>query len=617
MQKASIALFPRAVFVVFVAACTLFALAALWTVISVALLHLPYCVSELFHDKQLLNAFLTTGELYGASVILQIAICVACTLFITSLPRTISAVLLVPYATGVVAPAFAFYVFLSTGIGPLNTSLINSPWSQRSVVVLVDTWQWAGILIAAAFFQVNRIPRSYFELADLEGIGRWKRWWYIVLPRIRFLLVFYTVFRALDWMRKTDIINALFGRGYGGNLQTVAMRVDEVLYQASPGSTGFGVSVEDPYGRFLAVLEVGVLIILAIWMSRRPVVNDLYVGSQAFEGGISAPQKQPRYHRRWRHYLGVILCSSAVFIFLVLPLLWIVSASLQDVDLPGSASRFHLLPHPLTTQAYESIIAGNRTLFNGNAHGIKLGLLYSLKVCGISAAISWLLAVCGTFLFVSDSQAERLRAPLLAFVFSIFFFPPVIVPPALDVLNSWFGGNLTAFSQLLFVYSSTAFVLSMILLLVRTMTVPRAHFEQILLEKRSRFRAFYEAYLRTEMGTLLFIFVLAFSSSWSEFYVSTFATVTDEVKPFSVILEMNHTQYNAYYSLFAAGAGISLLACIGIPTLTIGLLWCLSRANAMWRNSRLASGPVSSGKVSGATPAPQESHDHARGVGGP
>ena len=121
------------------------------------------------------------------------------------------------------------------------------------------------------------------------------------------------------------------------------------------------------------------------------------------------------------------------------------------------------------------------------------------------------------------------------------------------------------------------------------MTIPRSYFEQTLLETRNRTLAFYKAYVRYDLGAFFFVLVLAFSSCWSEFYISTFVTAAEVTKPFSVILEMNHEQYNAYYSVFAAGACLSLIVSVALPALILGLLWVLSRAAAMRRFSHLKS----------------------------
>ena len=117
------------------------------------------------------------------------------------------------------------------------------------------------------------------------------------------------------------------------------------------------------------------------------------------------------------------------------------------------------------------------------------------------------------------------------------------------------------------------------------MTIPRTYFEQTLLESQNRAVAFYRAYLRYELSALLFILALAFASAWSEFYVSTFITASDEIKPFAVVLEMNHGQYNAYYSLFAAGATLSLGACFVLPALIV-VVWGVSRLLRRYRSSR-------------------------------
>src|SRR5271157_5602443 len=276
MRRPPLSLVPRVVFLLFAVVCTLFALAALWSTLAGATFHISGHVYHLLRDTELFGVIQNTAILFTLSVGVQLLICVIGTMFITSVRPGVMAMLLIPYATGVIAPSFAFFVLLSTGVGPLNISLASSVSAQRIVITLIDTWQWLGILLVAAFFQINQIPRSYFELADLEGMSLWTRWRRIVWPQVWFVLLFYSAFRLLDWLRKVDIVKAIFDRGYAGRLQTFAMYAEQVRFRFGSNDAGTASSIQDPYGDFLLLLQILILVVAAIYISRTRLVNGLY-----------------------------------------------------------------------------------------------------------------------------------------------------------------------------------------------------------------------------------------------------------------------------------------------------------------------------------------------------
>lgn len=559
---------PRIAFACLVFVCAAFAVAALWTTIPGAAAHLFAHGKDLVEDRQLSQALLNTGILFALSVGMQLFICGLGSTVVTSARPIALALLLIPYATGVLAPAFAFFVLISTGVGPLDFSLANSAWSQRFIVALIDTWEWIGILLVAMFLQLNRIPRSYFQLADLEGIGWWKRWRLIVWPQLRIVFAMYTTFRLLDWLRKVDFARAIFDRGAGGSLETIAMYIQRVHLQSAPSLDANTTQFQDTYSNFLVLLQVLVLMSAAVYLSSSRVAGRFFETGRLGEPDLGEKLVQPLWRR-----ISVAISWCLLAIFIISPLIWIAVLSVQNVDLSGNSGlRFHFVPNHPTLEAYRSILSGNKDIANGNASGILNALLYSLKWCSLAALLACLVAICTAFLFLADLRAARLKGPLLGFVFSIFLFPPAVVGTALNTLATWMPSIATPAAQLLFVYTSTSFVLSFVLVLIRCMAIPLSYFEQALLERRSRVLAFYDAYIREEWGMLLFVFVLAFSACWSEFYISDLITVSQETKPFAVVLAMNHTQYNAFYSLFAAGAVLSLACCIAAPVLTIAFV---------------------------------------------
>lgn len=565
---------PRVTLAVFAGACTLFAFAALWVLVPETVHGFGGFVAAAIHDDQLYVALRNTAVLFAISVGLQLFIASVASGILTSISPRAMAFLLLPYACGVVAPAFALSVFLSTGIGPFDVAYADSVFAQRIAIALLDTWQWVGVLLVAVFLQINQIPRSFFQLADLEGMKVFKRWRLIVWPQIRSVFLFYVVFRALDWLRKSDVIIATFDRGAAGALQTIAMYINQIRFQSASQISGSETVIGDPYSSFLVLCQVIILFTASVMLTRKRLVDHIYMGSRLLHRTSDQTYRAPLKFRISKWLFWTVLC-----ILTFGPLLWILSLSLQGADFTaGSDMRFHLLPPHPTGYAYQEILRSNIDLPQSGATAVRSGITYSLRLCSVSAVISFLLAVAGTYLFVADRAADKVRSAVLGFTLSLFFIPPVIAARALDTLKDWFPTFMTPSLELLFVYVTVSFVLCFVLLLMVCLTLPLSHFEQLLLEQRHRIKAFWFAYLRFEPRVLLVIAVLTFSSCWSEFFLSNMITSTESVKPFSVVLELHNQQYTVDYPVFAAGAWLSVLLSTMVPVLCymlINLLWLM------------------------------------------
>lgn len=78
---------------------------------------------------------------------------------------------------------------------------INSP-AARSIVIFVFLWKYAGYNMVLLFAGLNQIPREYYECAEIEGAGPWRRFTAITMiymtPAVflAFVLAFVNSFKA-------------------------------------------------------------------------------------------------------------------------------------------------------------------------------------------------------------------------------------------------------------------------------------------------------------------------------------------------------------------------------------------------------------------------------------
>ena len=220
-------------------------------------------VQRIYTDNNLIQSIINTALLFAVSTILQILIAIYFTIYFLSIPNQAKPFLVLPYATGVVAPAFAFKVAFTSSTGPFHFYFIDNSLGPIAIVALIDTWQWLGILLLACVLKTEKIPPSHFEQARLEGMSRLYRWWLITRPELQSLLFFYFIIRLLDWVFKVDAIKAIFGQGGPGHsVETLGIYIIKTYYYDS---------VNKGYASLLSIFQLlilGIFVLLAINRSR-------------------------------------------------------------------------------------------------------------------------------------------------------------------------------------------------------------------------------------------------------------------------------------------------------------------------------------------------------------
>jgi len=242
---------PRYILVAFSAICFVLGFAVMLSLTEKAFN--PSLIKNLgrvVEDTQLAEAIKHTASLFLISTIFQIILTILITIHIRSTYNWIKPLLVVPYAMGVVAPAFSILVLLSSAVGPFQVNILGTALGAVLVIVLIDTWQWLGVLLLACFLMLEQIPHAHFEQARLEGISRFRRWWLIARPELQNVIFLYAAVRLIDWVRKVDVIKAIFGKGGPGHsVETLGIYIVKIYYQSS----GQG------YAALLSLLQIAIL----------------------------------------------------------------------------------------------------------------------------------------------------------------------------------------------------------------------------------------------------------------------------------------------------------------------------------------------------------------------
>jgi raffinose/stachyose/melibiose transport system permease protein len=264
------------------------------------------------------------------------------------------------------------------------------------------------------------------------------------------------------------------------------------------------------------------------------------------------------------HSLSEIIASKLFwffFLLLALPLLWVLWVSLQP---SGGNSNSH---------AFLSLHTFGLIIFK-NYRGIRTSFAYSSLISLQAAMSAMVVALSAVYLVNDQTSSIKSRRKIIFGMISLFFLPAFTVYPGVEVLAR-FPFFRSAIIQLIVVNLVQALPITFFLLLALFASLPSSDLEQLLLETGSRVKAFWWGVVVMNAGGVAAVFTITFAAIWNDFYVTSFITMKDPAKPFSVILQMFNGQYSTDYASLEAGAIISLIFSFLEPITLVFFVWGL------------------------------------------
>ncbi|WP_250035494.1 carbohydrate ABC transporter permease, partial [Paractinoplanes maris] len=106
---------------------------------------------------------------------------------------------------------------LGTGLG---VSWLNQDWLGNSTLamgVLIFIVSWQFIPFHSLIYQgaVRQIPTSMYEAAQIDGAGRWKQFWSITLPQLKYTIITSSTLMVVGSLTFFDLIYVLTAGGPG------------------------------------------------------------------------------------------------------------------------------------------------------------------------------------------------------------------------------------------------------------------------------------------------------------------------------------------------------------------------------------------------------------------
>ena len=153
---------------------------------------------QLFHDTSLWAAFGRTWIWTIGTVFVELFLGVPIALLFnreSSVSRTASALILLPWVTPFVVLGFGWRFLLDGDVGPIEGilrmlgisgagSILNDPVRALIAIIIISGWKGMPFMVIAVLAALKSIPKDIYEAAEVDGAGALRRFYHVTLPAI-------------------------------------------------------------------------------------------------------------------------------------------------------------------------------------------------------------------------------------------------------------------------------------------------------------------------------------------------------------------------------------------------------------------------------------------------
>lgn len=224
---------------------------------------------ELFGDHAFWQAMRNTGcyVLIGVPSVVVISLGIALLLNHSQSRffRVLRSFYFLPAITGIVAIALVWgylynsqfglfnYLLSLVGLGPVQW--LSNPALVKVSVALVAIWRGTGLNTVIFLAALQAVPREYLEAAALDGASRLRTTWSIVLPLLRFAILFVSVTTVIAWLQFFDEAFVLTKGGPLGSSTSISL----FLFQQGFSGARFGYASAGSVVLFVVIAVVTLL----------------------------------------------------------------------------------------------------------------------------------------------------------------------------------------------------------------------------------------------------------------------------------------------------------------------------------------------------------------------
>jgi multiple sugar transport system permease protein len=131
--------------------------------------------------------------------------------------------------------------FTGAAFAPLGT-----PFSAMASLVAADAWMWSPFVMMLLLAGLDGVPPFLLEAAEIDRASQWRRFWTVIFPAIRSVLLLALLFRTIESFNMFDLIYTITNGGPGTSTESVSTEIYDtafVLFESGRASALGNLSV--------------------------------------------------------------------------------------------------------------------------------------------------------------------------------------------------------------------------------------------------------------------------------------------------------------------------------------------------------------------------------------
>lgn len=110
-------------------------------------------------------------------------------------------------------PNFGLLNYMLSWAGIPAVNWLNDPTAAMFALVVMGVWKTFGVNMVLFSAGLQGIPEHYYEAAELDGAGKWSRFWHITIPLLSPTTFFILVMSVIGSFQVFDLVYVLTSGG--------------------------------------------------------------------------------------------------------------------------------------------------------------------------------------------------------------------------------------------------------------------------------------------------------------------------------------------------------------------------------------------------------------------
>jgi multiple sugar transport system permease protein len=198
---------------------------------------------DLISDPDVWEHFINTVAMIAASVSLQLTTgALLAFLFHRAFPgrRLVLMLVLTPMLLSTVVVGTFFSLFYDPTFGIVSALVrpftgapfvpLGTPFSAMTSLVIADAWMWSPFVMLMLLAGLEGVPPYLNEAAFIDRASNWRRFWTVVFPAIRGVLLLALLFRTIESFNMFDLVYTITNGGPGVSTESISTEIYDTAF---------------------------------------------------------------------------------------------------------------------------------------------------------------------------------------------------------------------------------------------------------------------------------------------------------------------------------------------------------------------------------------------------